>query len=134
MSIEYVKSLNLFGTEIALIPAIPGIGTPEGKIPKETGLLYLDTSSGKLWKCVGDAWIAGEGSVEIDLSNYYTKEEVEQLAEEVVAGLDYPSKAEVWDDAIAAAEFVAAREIGDIASVLDSIIAMQEELIGGESA
>lgn len=133
MSIEYVKSLNLFGTEIALIPAIPGIGTPEGKIPKETGLLYLDTSSGNLWKCVGDAWIAGEGSVEIDLSNYYTKEEINQLAEELVAGLDYPSKAEVWDDAIKAAEFVVSREIGDISSALDELHTYAETLKGGEA-
>lgn len=73
--------------------------------------------------------ISVRGSGSVDLSNYYTKEEVNQLAGELVRELDYPSRAEVWEDAVKAAEYVVNREMGDLSSALDHIIALQEELI-----
>jgi hypothetical protein len=49
-----------------------------------------------------------------DLTNYYSKEEINKLADDLVASLDYPSRAEVWDDAILAAEHVVNRDVGNV--------------------
>ena len=126
--IEYVKSINIFGqAELATIPTIPGKGAPNDTIPKETGLLYLDTLSGNLWKCVGDAWIAGEGSVEIDLSNYYTKKETNQLVDKILDSLSDKFASTLY------VEEAIGRAIGDISAALDELHAYAEALKGGET-
>ena len=88
------------------------VSTVNGEYPDEFGNVQIKTG----------------GSV--DLSNYYTRDETNQLAQEIVDGLEIPSNAFIYEEAFAAAEYVVAREIGDISSALDRIIALQEELIG----
>ena len=86
------------------------VSTINGEHPDEFGNLEIETG----------------GSV--DLSNYCTKDEIRQLVSDL--GLDdIPSKAFVWDEGIRAAEHVVNRDMGDISSALDHIIALQEELI-----
>lgn len=67
----------------------------------------------------------------VDLSNYYTKDETNQLAQELFNGLEIPSNAFIYEEAVAAAEFVVNREIGDISSALDELHAYAEALKGG---
>lgn len=70
----------------------------------------------------------------VDLSNYYTKDELDAGTEEMLKGLVSTNllseELAVRDERIASVE----ASIGNISTALDSIIAMQEELIGGESA
>ena len=81
---------------------------------------------------------AGEGiSVSrgnsVDLSNYYTKEEINQRTEELFAELDLPSKAYVHEEALDVANAVVNREIGNISSALTELHNYAEALKGGGS-
>lgn len=80
----------------------------------------------------GNVQIETGGSV--DLSNYYTKEEIDQLATGLYENWgidDLPSKAYVHEEALATAESVVNREIGDISVALYELHAYAEALKGG---
>ena len=71
----------------------------------------------------------GNVQVEVDLSNYFTKDEMEQIVEE----MDIPTKAYVYEEAERVAKNVVSKEIGDISTALDELHAYAETLKGGEA-
>lgn len=48
---NYVKNLNICGTDIKEIPCIRGNGAPGSDIGGAVGLLYMDVDSGEMYKC-----------------------------------------------------------------------------------
>lgn len=50
---NYVDSFNLLGIEVKQIPCIVEEGTPTAYTAGATGMFYMDSSSGELWKCTG---------------------------------------------------------------------------------
>jgi hypothetical protein len=49
---NYVKNFNFYGKDAKEIPCITGIGTPTEITVGEVGLLYMDTDSGSIYKCI----------------------------------------------------------------------------------
>lgn len=49
---NYVKSFNMFGTEVSQIPCIRSAGAPTTKTEGDVGSLYMDTVTGEMYKCV----------------------------------------------------------------------------------
>lgn len=49
---NYVDSYTLFGVETKQIPCIPGIGAPSTSTAGAVGMLYMDTDTGDMYKCV----------------------------------------------------------------------------------
>lgn len=50
---NYVKSLEMFGVDAKEIPCILGVGAPQSTTPGAVGLLYMDSDTGSLYKCIG---------------------------------------------------------------------------------
>ena len=50
---NYVKHLNMFGTEVKEIPCIPGTGAPTSSTAGAVGCLYMNTTTGDMYKCTG---------------------------------------------------------------------------------
>ena len=48
---NYVKNLNICGTDIKEIPCIKGNGAPGSDVGGAVGLLYMDVDSGEMYKC-----------------------------------------------------------------------------------
>ena len=98
---NYVKSLNLFGVEAKEIPCITGTEAPTTSTEGAVGLLYMDTTTGDLYKCTkvaGDVhtWEAIEsGGGEIDTALYdVTAHEITGVvnakkSEEKASGIEY---------------------------------------------
>lgn len=49
---NYVKSFNVIGTDVAQIPCIRASGAPTKTTTGDVGSLYMDTDTGNLYKCV----------------------------------------------------------------------------------
>lgn len=72
MSMNYVPYLNMFGVKAKEIPCLTASGAPTTQTIGAVGLLYMDTSTGALYKCTAvndDAYIweeikAGSGSTQ----------------------------------------------------------------------
>ena len=109
---------TIYSTKIPVIPR----PKPDTYVYTETEIIRYESLDSRI--------LALEEAGSVDLSNYYTKDETNQLAQELVNGLEIPSEAFIYEEAIAAAEYVVDREIGDISSALDSISAIQNGLIG----
>lgn len=54
---NYVEKFNLFGVEAMQIPCIKGDGAPTTATPGAVGCLYMNTATGKLYKCTA---VSGE--------------------------------------------------------------------------
>ena len=52
---DYVKSFDLFGTLVTLIPCIPKSGAPTTETEAAVGCLYMNTDDGVIYKCVAAA-------------------------------------------------------------------------------
>ena len=121
---HYVESLNLFGVDAKEIPCKKGTTAPTTATKGAVGLFYMDTTTGDLYKCTkvaGDVhtWEAIEsGGGEIDLSNFYTAEEVDEKISEQAKLIEKD-----LDDI--------SSDLGDIDTALDAILAIENELIGG---
>ena len=50
---NYVESFNLFGVEAKQVPCITGSGAPTLRTGGVIGCLYMDITSGDIYKCVG---------------------------------------------------------------------------------
>ena len=48
---NFVKHLNLFGLEAKEIPCLTGTGKPTASTEGAAGCLYMDTSTGTMYKC-----------------------------------------------------------------------------------
>ena len=103
---NYVEKFNLFGVEARQKPCLTGTGAPKTSTEGAVGELYMDTDTGALYKCVsvgngGYVWEpAGSGGGSADLSNYYTKDEVNELT--LLPGTNLYDKSGVIDGYILA--------------------------------
>lgn len=52
---NYVDSYDIFGVEIKQIPCITGTGAPSTSTVGAVGMLYMDTDTGDMYKCVATA-------------------------------------------------------------------------------
>jgi hypothetical protein len=58
---NFVKSFNIFGVDATQISCIKGEGIPTSLTEGDVGCLYMDTDSGKVYKCVSPGkWIVFE--------------------------------------------------------------------------
>lgn len=113
---NFVKFFNLFGTRVRQIPCLKGSGAPNGETKGAVGCLYMNTDNGNLYKCTASVdgvctWArvgAGGSGGSVDLDTTLTQ-----------AGMAADAKA-VGD------------RFGDVETALDGIIAIQNELIGGD--
>ncbi len=93
-------------------------------IDTDTNMAFVQNAATNAYLEEKFAGIGGGGTV--DLSNYYTKEEVNQLAEKLVN--DLPSLGLATTNYV---DETLDTAIGDISTALDGIIAMQEYLMSG---
>lgn len=73
---DYVKSFNLFGTDVRQIPCIRGSGAPTTETVSAVGDMYMDTDTGAIYKCtaVTDGactWENIGAAVATDVNNVY---------------------------------------------------------------
>lgn len=93
----------------------------------EPGDLYMDNTNGDLYICAGYElnkyiWVK-VGPV--DLSNYYTKDEIDQLADDLATGLSSVFVSRLY------VEEQVKDALGDISTALDELHAYAEALKGG---
>ena len=150
---EYVESFNLFGTEVSQIPCIKGKGAPTEKTEGAVGCFYMDTDTdtGNLYKCtavVGGVYTwarTGDGGTKLnddqvsDDSTWSSKKLDGMFTEHngAINELFTQLYSIVNDDAIGTSSTWSSGKLyatfGDIETALDSILAMQNQLIGGGS-
>lgn len=51
---NYVNKFNLLGVEARQRPMLTGAGVPDSTTPGDVGELYMDTDTGRTYKCIND--------------------------------------------------------------------------------
>ena len=73
---NYVNHLDILGVVAKEIPCVKGNGAPSTSTAGAVGLLYMDTATGRIYKCTGASgstymWESLEGS---GISSIYIEE------------------------------------------------------------
>ena len=68
---NYVESLDLFGTKAKEISCIKGSGTPTSSTEGAVGLLYMDINNGNIYKCISvSEGLSTWETVDVPVSTY----------------------------------------------------------------
>lgn len=107
----FYKKLNINGVEYLLAVNISGEGPPDDSVEAEVGMQYMDSQDGSIYKRTNAGW---EKEIVTDSSTVVNQD---------AQGVSWAAFSDHLVNYMAM--------YGDIASALDIIIEIQNELIGG---